>query len=112
MGAQLQLLGNHTLPFCIMLAVVHYLDPVAFFHECTRNFRHQLLGKALPRHKVHHRELNPPDFGQPLNRRRSYSSVIREDYVLENSLDDMHKFFISCNVDAGALFVATDAEAS
>ena len=48
MGLQSSLAGSTVLPFAVQLQLVKRRRPRVFFHECTRNFRPQILQEYLP----------------------------------------------------------------
>lgn len=47
MGTQTSLAGHTVLPFAVELQLIKRRRPVVFFHECTRNFRPQILQEYL-----------------------------------------------------------------
>lgn len=47
MGSGNSLAGHTVLPFAVELQIIKRRKPRVFFHECTRNFRPQILGEYL-----------------------------------------------------------------
>ena len=106
-----KLCGNYVLPFAIMLALVRCLDPLAFLHECTRDFQPDKLAKHLPNHNLMSSTLEPECFGFPVKRSRSYSALVSKGYKIVRDADHMRRLFTPTRVDCGVFCMADNLEA-
>ena len=69
-------------------------------------------GELLPGYAIHHTLVEPPNFGMPVRRTRSYSCMVRQGFVLDADVANIFRLFASCKADAGVFFGAPDEEAT
>ena len=108
MSCVLSLAGKSVLPFAVELQMVKRRKPHIFFHECTRNFRVDLLRAALPDYHVVSCLMRPTEQGFPINRTRRYSACVRNDLEMVAELAEMECLKRFPSFDGGALFCAPD----
>lgn len=105
-----QLLGRFVLPFATMVGLARFLNPKLFVHECTRQFDTTTLAANMPQHRIHTTLLEPRTFGLPVRRGRSYCALVHRSYTLEQPVENIRKFFTTCDVGCEVFYCATNAE--
>lgn len=113
MGTQKGFLGKSLLAFVILICLVRRWRPSVFIHECTRLFRWTVLGDRdlLPGYTIHTVLIDPTEYGFPVRRGRSYSAIVRNDWMLGSGLSNLFRLHVTSACDAGHFFSATQAEA-
>lgn len=113
MGTQKGFLGKSLLAFVILVCLVRRWRPSVFIHECTRLFKWTAVEDQdlLPGYVVHSTLVDPTDYGFPIRRSRSYSAIVRNDWVLGAGLENLFRLHISTSLDAGCFFAAPQLEA-
>ena len=110
MGSSKGFLGESVIPFVVMICLTRRARPVCLVHECTRTFQWEIFKVLFPGWSVHHVTTNPPDYGVPVQRTRSYTVIVREDYEMSRPITDIFRLFIGTSLDAGVFCNATDGE--
>lgn len=111
MGKQLGLNGQYVLIAAIMMAVVAFLTPSVFMHECTRRFPNEVFTDILKDFQDFPAILNCPSFGCPVKRSRAYDLVIHKKFCLPHGFSQFHHLATKCATDAGVWLQADDEQA-
>ena len=115
-----ELLGSYVLPFAISLALVRFIQPMAFLHECTRMFKPGLFEDTFVNDKpdkfglgytLTSWLLDPQDFGFPVRRSRVYTCLMRKDYDMTIQKKEIRNLFNPTQLNSAVFFQATDSEA-
>ncbi len=106
-----ELLGSYILPFAVSLAFVRWLQPMVFWHECTRLFKPKVFEYSLPTYSRSSWLLDPQDFGFPVRRSRVYTSLLRAGLDIARDKKDIRSLFSPTRMTSAAFFRATDDEA-
>lgn len=106
-----ELLGSYILPFAVSLALVRYLNPMVFWHECTRLFKPKVFEATLPMFSRTSWLLDPQDFGFPVRRSRVYTALLRDGISAVRDKKDIRNLFSPTRMTSSAFFQATDEEA-
>ena len=112
MGSRTGFLGPSVLAFAIMTAVLRFIQPRIFAHECTQTFDASVFGSLFPDYSCQSVATDPTDYGCPVRRTRLYSLLVRSDMKMLRCLDDLYRLFISAEVDCGCFFAAENEEAA
>lgn len=121
MGSRKGFLGESVRPFSIFVAITRRIRPAVVLHECTRSFRWQIFEangdnskkSFFPGYSIHHILTNPPDFGWPVQRSRSYTAIVKDSLEMVTPVDQIFRLFINPGpkLDASAFLVDDEEKA-